>query len=180
MFKVNPYRPGAGLMPVYLAGRDEDIKNIENLFDGLMLNIPTQSVIFSGLRGVGKTVLINRLQTVAEEKGIFCRHIEVEERNDFISQIASCSQAFLRKISTVEKFKTKHICPPLFFYLHPAPSYQITNIFRQRFSYSLMRMTTVARSFALSNMLSTRAYSRSEWLNWPRTPMEQITGVPAR
>ena len=51
MFKVNPYRPGAGLMPVYLAGRDEDIKNIENLFDGLMLNIPTQSVIFSGLRG---------------------------------------------------------------------------------------------------------------------------------
>ena len=41
MFKVNPYRPGAGLMPVYLAGRDEDIKNIENLFDGLMLNIPT-------------------------------------------------------------------------------------------------------------------------------------------
>ena len=47
-------------MPVYLAGRDEDIKNIENLFDGLMLNIPTQSVIFSGLRGVGKTVLINR------------------------------------------------------------------------------------------------------------------------
>ena len=54
MFKVNPYRPGAGLMPVYLAGRDEDIKNIENLFDGLMLNIPTQSVIFSGLRGVGK------------------------------------------------------------------------------------------------------------------------------
>ena len=105
MFKVNPYRPGAGLMPVYLAGRDEDIKNIENLFDGLMLNIPTQSVIFSGLRGVGKTVLINRLQTIAEEKGIFCRHIEVEERNDFISQIASCSQAFLRKISTVEKFK---------------------------------------------------------------------------
>lgn len=92
-------------MPVYLAGRDEDIKNIENLFDGLMLNIPTQSVIFSGLRGVGKTVLINRLQTIAEEKGIFCRHIEVEERNDFISQIASCSQAFLRKISTVEKFK---------------------------------------------------------------------------
>ena len=98
MFKVNPYRPGAGLMPVYLAGRDEDIKNIENLFDGLMLNIPTQSVIFSGLRGVGKTVLINRLQTVAEEKGIFCRHIEVEERNDFISQIASWCLSTLVKI----------------------------------------------------------------------------------
>ena len=98
MFKINPYRPGVGLMPTYLAGRDEDIRSIENLFDALTLNIPTQSVIFSGLRGVGKTVLINRLQNIAEDKGIFCKHIEVEERNDFISQLASCSQAFLRKI----------------------------------------------------------------------------------
>lgn len=106
MFKVNPYRPGAGLMPTYLAGRQPDIAEMENLFEALCLNIPTQSVIFSGLRGVGKTVLINKLQEIAEEKGIFCKHIEVEERNDFISQIASCSQAFLRKISTVEKFKS--------------------------------------------------------------------------
>ncbi|MDD6743150.1 MAG: ATP-binding protein [Roseburia porci] len=106
MFKVNPYRPGAGLMPTYLAGRQSDIAEMENLFEALCLNIPTQSVIFSGLHGVGKTVLINKLQEIAEEKGIFCKHIEVEERNDFISQIASCSQAFLRKISTVEKFKS--------------------------------------------------------------------------
>ena len=27
MFKINPYRPGEGLMPTYLAGRDEDIRN---------------------------------------------------------------------------------------------------------------------------------------------------------
>ena len=105
MFKINPYRPGAGLMPTYLAGRDEDIENIEQMFQALSMNIPTPSVVFSGLRGVGKTVLINRLQDIAEEKDIFCRHIEIEERNDFISQIASCSQAFLRKVSTKEKFK---------------------------------------------------------------------------
>ncbi len=105
MFKVNPYRPGAGLMPTYLAGRDEDINNIEQMFMALTMNIPTQSVIYSGLRGVGKTVLINRLQKIAEDKDIFCRHIEVEERNDFISQIAACSQAFLRKVSAKEKFK---------------------------------------------------------------------------
>ncbi len=52
MFKINPYRPGAGLMPTYLAGRDEDIYNVEQMFKALTLNIPTQSVIFSGLRGV--------------------------------------------------------------------------------------------------------------------------------
>ena len=67
MFKPNPYRPGAGLMPTYLAGRDTDIEEMENLFSALCLSIPTQSVIFSGLRGVGKTVLINKLQEIAED-----------------------------------------------------------------------------------------------------------------
>lgn len=105
MFKVNPYRPGAGLMPVYIAGRDEDIQNVSQMFDALTMDIPTQSIIFSGLRGVGKTVLINKLQSIAEEKGIFGKHIEIEERNDFISQIAECSQAFLRTVSAKEKFK---------------------------------------------------------------------------
>lgn len=105
MYKINPYRPGAGLMPVYIAGRDEDIQNVEQMFDALTMNIPTQSIIFSGLRGVGKTVLINKLQSIAEDKGIFCKHIEIEERNDFISQIAECAQAFLRKVSATENFK---------------------------------------------------------------------------
>ncbi len=105
MFKVNPYRPGAGVMPTYLAGRDEDIESMEQLFCALKMNIPTQSVIFSGLRGVGKTVLINQIQSIAEEKEIFCSHIEVEGRDDFITQIASCAQTFLRKVSAKEKFK---------------------------------------------------------------------------
>lgn len=106
MFKVNPYRPGAGLKPTYLAGRDKDIQSVKQMFEALTWNIPTQSVIFSGLRGVGKTVLLNRLQEIAEDKNIFCKHIEVEERNDFISQIAVCSQSYLRQISAKEKFKS--------------------------------------------------------------------------
>ena len=40
MFKVNPYRPGAGLMPVYIAGRDEDIQNVSQMFDALTMDIP--------------------------------------------------------------------------------------------------------------------------------------------
>lgn len=102
-FKINPYRTGAGLMPPYIAGRDEDIGMLSQTFKALKLGIPARSVIFSGLRGVGKTVLINKLQEIAEEEGVFCRHIEVEEKSDFITQIADCSQAFLRKVSTAEK-----------------------------------------------------------------------------
>lgn len=70
MFKINPYRPGAGLMPIYLAGRDDDLENIDSLFMAMTYNIPVQSVIFSGLRGVGKTVLINSLQK-KQKKRIF-------------------------------------------------------------------------------------------------------------
>ena len=105
MFKYNPYRPGAGLKPMYIAGRDEDIESVEQIFEALTMNVPVQSIIYSGLRGVGKTVLINRLEEIASEKEIFCKHIEVEERNDFISQLAECSQAFLRTVSAKEKFK---------------------------------------------------------------------------
>lgn len=105
MVKVNPYRPGAGLMPMYLAGRDEDIEGVSQMFQALAMNVPTQSIIFSGLRGVGKTVLINKLQKIAEGYNIFCRHIEVETRNDFISQIATCAQFFLREASAKEKMR---------------------------------------------------------------------------
>lgn len=102
---ANPYRPGAGLTPMYLAGRDHDISEMEGVFDAIINGIPVQSVIYTGLRGVGKTVLINRLENIASEKGIFCKHIEVEERSDFVSQIIACSQVFLRRISTKEKAK---------------------------------------------------------------------------
>lgn len=105
MYKINPYNPGAGIKPAYLAGRDEIIEDLDNIFEAIKMNYIPQSVIFSGLRGVGKTVLINVLQDKAEEKGIFCRHIEVENRNDFISQIAACMQLYLRKHNTKESLK---------------------------------------------------------------------------
>lgn len=47
MFKVNPYRPGAGLMPMYLAGRDEDIENITQMFLALTMNIPTNPLFLA-------------------------------------------------------------------------------------------------------------------------------------
>ncbi len=105
MVKINPYRPGAGLKPMYLAGREDEIEEVTHIFDALSMQIPTQSIIYSGLRGVGKTVLINELYTIAETKGIFCRHIEIEEKQDFIAQIATCAQIFLREVSVKERVK---------------------------------------------------------------------------
>ena len=105
LIKVNPYRPGAGLKPMYIAGRDDDIKEVRQMFEAMTIGVPVRSMIYSGLRGVGKTVLINRLEEIADDYGIFHNHIEIEEKNDFISQIAECAQDFLREVSTKEKFK---------------------------------------------------------------------------
>lgn len=105
MVKMNPYRPGAGLKPMHLAGREDEISEVSQIFDALSMQIPTRSIVYSGLRGVGKTVLLNELYTIAEAKGIFCRHIEIEEKRDFVVQIAACAQAFLRELSVRERVK---------------------------------------------------------------------------
>ena len=99
MNKPNPYRPGAGLMPVYLAGRTEEIRHAEMLLDALVSGIPTQSVIYSGLRGVGKTVLLNTIEEKAELKGILHVHFEVDAKSDFIVLINNAVKKIARSIS---------------------------------------------------------------------------------
>lgn len=59
---VNPYRPGAGHEPPYLAGREKEIDEFQKLLDQpVILN----NVILTGLRGVGKTVLLERFKPLA-------------------------------------------------------------------------------------------------------------------
>lgn len=100
---INPYRAGAGLMPLYIAGREEEMNNVDVMFRSLCENIPVQSIVYSGLRGVGKTVLLNVLYKNATTYNVFCKYIEVETRQDFISQIVSCSQMFIREASLTGK-----------------------------------------------------------------------------
>lgn len=99
---VNPYTPGAGFMPPYLAGRDAIIGEAEASLTALKCRYPQQSVIYYGLRGVGKTVLLNRLEETAENLDILYEHIEVKEKDGFIEQLANSSAKFLRKISKKE------------------------------------------------------------------------------
>jgi len=103
MFKVNPYRPGAGLMPMFLAGRENSIDEIKNVFEALKHNIPTQSIIYSGLRGVGKTVLMNKFYTIAKEMDLFCEYVEIDGKKDFTSIISDAAREFLKKAGVKEK-----------------------------------------------------------------------------
>lgn len=101
----NPYTPGAGFVPAYLAGRDEAIAGAEKKLLSLEQRFPQQSVIYYGLRGVGKTVLLNKIEEIADDHSILCDHIEVKEKGGFLAQITNTSLKFLRNISTKEKAK---------------------------------------------------------------------------
>ena len=105
MTSRSPYRPGAGFMPRYLAGREKEIQRAEMVLDALVDQVPTKSVIYSGLRGVGKTVLLNHIESLADDREILYEHMEIEAKSDFISLITASSKSFLRKLSYKEKTK---------------------------------------------------------------------------
>ena len=75
----NPYAPGAGLQPPELAGRDRLIEDASIDMDRLLGKRPTKGMMLLGLRGVGKTVLLNRLHGIAQGKGIHTGKIEAPE-----------------------------------------------------------------------------------------------------
>jgi len=62
----NPYSPGAGVPPPELAGRENILRDAENMIKRVKNGHATQSQILLGLRGVGKTVLLNRIDQIAE------------------------------------------------------------------------------------------------------------------
>ena len=75
----NPFVPGAGLQPPELAGRDLLLENASIDMDRILAGRPAKGLILLGLRGVGKTVLLNRLRTLADDKGFRTVRIEAPE-----------------------------------------------------------------------------------------------------
>jgi hypothetical protein len=61
----NPYAPGAGQRPPELAGRDRELAGFEVVLERVARARPERSVVLTGLRGVGKTVLLNALRSQA-------------------------------------------------------------------------------------------------------------------
>ena len=61
----NPYAPGAGQRPPELAGRDEQLDAFEVVLERISRGRPERSIVLTGLRGVGKTVLLNALRSTA-------------------------------------------------------------------------------------------------------------------
>ena len=98
----NPYAPGAGTPPPELAGRDEIRNTAYVALERTRLGRPSKSLLMVGLRGVGKTVLLNRIRQDAEGRGIFALRIEAPEGRSLPSILAPELRLALLKLSNVE------------------------------------------------------------------------------
>lgn len=103
----NPYTPGAVALPKYLAGRDDILESASLQLKALAANYQSRSLVLYGLRGVGKTVLLNSIESIAEEEGILVRHIEVEEKKGLIAPLASACCTLSASLNRIELVKSK-------------------------------------------------------------------------
>jgi hypothetical protein len=94
---TNPFAPGAGTPPPELAGRDEVREAVRIALERVRRGRPTKSVLMVGLRGVGKTVLLDRMREDAEASGIQTIRLEAPESRSLPALLApELRQALLR------------------------------------------------------------------------------------
>lgn len=95
----NPYAPGAGSPPPELAGRDELRETVRVALERVRIGRPAKSVLLVGLRGVGKTVLLDQMRTDADASGINTLWIEAPENRSLPAILAPQLRTALLKLS---------------------------------------------------------------------------------
>jgi len=94
----NPYRPGAGAPPPKLTGRERETELIGVLIGRLSRGMGERSLVFTGLRGVGKTALLGVAEKSAEEIGWIAQSVEARPGRDFHEAVADRAWVVLRRL----------------------------------------------------------------------------------
>lgn len=103
----NPYTPGAGSRPPALTGRDAEIHAFRILLERIRQGRPEKSLIITGLRGVGKTVLLNTFRDIAESAGFKTGEAEITHESGFRPLLARLGRRVLMELNPAEKVKDK-------------------------------------------------------------------------
>jgi len=101
----NPYAPGAGSPPPELAGRSAILQDMKVRLHRLRIGRPSKSVMLVGLRGVGKTVLLDQIRREAEAAGIQTVRIEAPEDRSLPALLAPQLRLALLHLSKKEEAK---------------------------------------------------------------------------
>jgi AAA ATPase domain len=94
----NPYAPGAGQRPPELAGRDAELAAFEVLLERVVRGRAERSVILTGLRGVGKTVLLNALRSAAVRAGWGTGKLEVRPDQSLRRPVSAALHMAIREL----------------------------------------------------------------------------------
>jgi hypothetical protein len=94
----NPYAPGAGQRPPELAGRDAELAAVEVALERAARGRPERSVVLVGLRGVGKTVLLNALRSKAIDRLWGTAKIEARPGHSLRRPVSSALHLAVRDI----------------------------------------------------------------------------------
>jgi hypothetical protein len=94
----NPFAPGAGSRPPELAGREAILEDVSIALDRIRAGRHAQSHVLIGLRGVGKTVLLNEMRRAAEGAGLECVPIEAPEGHTLPAILAPALRTALLRL----------------------------------------------------------------------------------
>ncbi|MDE0600365.1 MAG: ATP-binding protein [bacterium] len=95
----NPYSPGAGARPPALVGRDDELNHFEIAIRRLAAGLYDRSMLLSGLRGVGKTVLLNEFCSIAQRQAWVFQQIEATKELDLSRIMADRIRIALLQLS---------------------------------------------------------------------------------
>jgi hypothetical protein len=102
-----PYTPGAGTIPRALAGRQRELEQFRVLLGRLRRGNPEQSLLVSGLRGVGKTVLLEAFQDIAVSERWVARTAEATHDTRLPKLVATLCRSALLELSRTEVLKAR-------------------------------------------------------------------------
>jgi hypothetical protein len=94
----NPYAPGAGQRPPELAGRDTELSAFDVVLERIAHGRPERSLVLTGLRGVGKTVLLNQLRSAAISRGWGTGKIEARPDQSLRRPLSAALHMALREL----------------------------------------------------------------------------------
>jgi hypothetical protein len=94
----NPYAPGAGQRPPELAGRDEELAAFDIALERVARGRPERSIVLTGLRGVGKTVLLGALRSAAVRRGWGTGKVEARPDMSLRRQLSAALHLAVREL----------------------------------------------------------------------------------
>ena len=105
--RLNPYTPGAGVRPPALVGRDREIESFDLLLERLKRGRSERSVLITGLRGVGKTVLLGAFAEQARLAAWACIEGEISSESPFGPRMALLVRRALLELAPRDRWRQR-------------------------------------------------------------------------